>query len=116
VREIVVAASLAAAGAVLYMGVESLFSGTAPAPVAPGAALTVIEPVALPKAVLIEHVRLRAGPERSESVVAKLARGTEVLVIEQHKEWTLVRTQSARGLAGTREGWVRSSDLQVETP
>ena len=116
VRDIVVAASLAAAGAVLYMGVESLFSGTAPAPVAPGAALTVIEPVALPKAVLIEHVRLRAGPERSESVVAKLARGTEVLVIEQHKEWTLVRTQSARGLAGTREGWVRSSDLQVETP
>ncbi len=116
VREVVVAASLAAAGAVLYVGVESLFSGTAPAPVAPDAALVVVEPAALPKAVLIQHVRLRAGPERSESVVAKLVRGTEVLVIEQHKEWTLVRTQSARGLAGTREGWVRSSDLQVETP
>ena len=116
VREIVVAASLAAAGAVLYMGVEFLFSGTKPAPLVPGAELVVIEPDALPKAVLLQHVRLRAGPERNESVVAKLVRGTEVLVIEQHKEWTLVRTQSARGLAATREGWVRSSDLKVETP
>lgn len=61
--------------------------------------------------IVVHGVNLRAAASPSAAVVATLARGTRVALMERQKDWIRVRVDTAAGKAA-REGWVFDSYLK----
>jgi uncharacterized protein YgiM (DUF1202 family) len=116
IRNLVVAASLAASAIVFYPRITLFFPeigtifGDAHAPV--GSHVPVSPQIAEQSmAVVIHAVNARAEPSTSAAIISTLQRGLKVATVEQRGSWTLVRIDGESGKAEPRQGWVYSSFL-----
>jgi hypothetical protein len=117
IRDAVVAASIGVAVVIAYPIVSSMLQ--APAVVTAPAVKRIEPPPPPPPAApktgrVSEDAKLRGGPSKSTGVVATLARGTSVVVLEERSDWTLVRIEGASAKAGAREGWVSAPLLKLD--
>lgn len=126
-RDIIIAGSVTVALVVAYPVVDpylpdsvrntianatgSMF-GAPPAPVEV-AAPAPVQPPALPTALVIRDVNLRAGASTDTGVVVTLRRDTRVSVVDRREAWTRVRVGGVNG-AAPKEGWVFNTFLQDE--
>jgi hypothetical protein len=117
VRDIVVAASLAAAAVVLYPYVVSYvpqvgttIGGSAPA----GSSARPQQRAGQQQmAVVIHSGNVRAGPSTGAAIVSTLQRGLKVATVEQRGNWTLIRIEDETGDTKPQQGWVYSSFLEA---
>jgi uncharacterized protein YgiM (DUF1202 family) len=111
-RDIVIAASLAAAGAVAYPIVAPLVAGlSGPAPMSLSAGDAANDELNL---VVVNHAaNMRADASASAAVTSNLPRGAKVVAVEKRGSWTLVRVEDASGKTEPRQGWVASSFLDA---
>lgn len=81
----------------------------APAPAKPQAAA----PAALPQAIVLRGVNLRADASTKSSVILTLVPGADVTELETRGSWTHVRVMDAK--QKPREGWVFNTYLKAKT-
>ena len=112
VRDVVVAASLAAAAVVLYPHIAPLIPGISGT--APTSASTVESPDAESNMLVVNHAaNVRADASAAAAIISTLQRGLKVVAVKQRGSWTLVRIEDESGKAESRLGWVSTSFLDA---
>ncbi len=110
-----IAGGLAAVGAVIFLIVWSMISGSSPSPQQQVAAVvkpaSVAKPVELPKATALRSVNVRSGPSTSDKVIATLKSGTQVTTGERNGAWVRV-TIEANGAKPAQQGWAFATSLK----
>ena len=128
IRDVTLAAVLAALVVVLYPSVEPLIPWRVQSNItavtaevkaalgirsAPANTRTTAAPEARQRVVFVaEAVNFRATPSTGAEIITTLQQGLEVALLEQRSDWTRVRINSEDGVTQPREGWVYSSFLE----
>jgi hypothetical protein len=116
IRDALVAACVGVVAAALYTFVEPLvFARPTPEPAPVVAAVTAPAPAAvpaLPVGSVTRDAKLRAEPSSSADVIAMVAKGREVFIVEKREKWVRVQVEGGKPV----EGWMRDTSLKEQAP
>jgi hypothetical protein len=116
VRDAIVAACVGVVAVLLYIVVEPLAFGRA-APPPPPVQATVAAPVqapapAFPLGSVTREAKLRAEPAATAEVIATVAKGRDVFMLERREKWVRVQVEGGKPI----EGWMRETSVKEKAP
>lgn len=115
VRDAIVAACVGVVAVLLYIVVEPLVFERAPPP--PPVQATVTAPVtapapAFPLGSVTREAKLRAEPAATAEVIATVAKGRDVFMLERREKWVRVQVEGGKPI----EGWMRETSVKEKVP
>ena len=113
-----IAAAIAALGAVIFLVVWPMISGSVGSAPQQAAVVTapppVVKPVETPKATVLRSMNVRSGPSTSDTVIVTLKPGTLVVTSERRGNWVRVTLDAVDGKPA-QQGWVFGTSLKFPT-